>query len=392
MLFEVFNHQILSHSLIVLSMKSFLAVILTTSILFAGAPVYSQPTSGKVSSYKDFVLDGKNSWLLTTYGTLKVVSNESGKVVESVIENDAPIVALAKDRKGSLVIGDTTHQIKRYNKLNATWHRIAIYSGKLAGITFDSRNHCFAITSAGIFDLQQGKVFFPDSTIYFNDQIRNKRSWFETPTYLMDKRDRIWIGFDHGEWGGDVFAFDTQKLIFIRLMINDVQMTLNPVSSFCEDSQNVYMSGGISHMMLTHGSIIKFNDQIGSNILLSRDRKTPEKVTFDGPDGRKKSETWTTWKGGHQIGPVAYNPTDSCLYFYSQHGIFKGSLSSDLSDIEQWHNILKPSLQWSGGRPNAAGPAMNVLKMHFAPDGRLFFLTEHDGLGVYESKTLRFVK
>ena len=136
----------------------------------------------------------------------------------------------------------------------------------------------------------------------------------------MDQRDRIWIGFDYGEWGGDVFAFDTRKQTFIRLTIDGVQMNTNPVNSFCEDSQSVYMSGGISHMMLTHGSIIKFKDQTGSTFLLSKNRETSEKVTFDGPDGKKKSETWVTWKGGHQIGPVAYNPTDGCLYFYSQHG------------------------------------------------------------------------
>lgn len=35
---------------------------------------------------------------------------------------------------------------------------------------------------------------------------------------------------------------------------------------------------------------------------------------------------------------------------------------------------------------------MNVLKMLFAPDGTLFFLTEQDWLGTYKDKTLRFVK
>jgi len=60
--------------------------------------------------------------------------------------------------------------------------------------------------------------------------------------------------------------------------------------------------------------------------------------------------------------------------------------------MSKWALVFKPSLRWTNGQKNAVGPAMNVLKMLFAPDGTLFFLTEQDWLGTYKDKTLRFVK
>ncbi|MFD2569054.1 hypothetical protein ACFSUS_00320 [Spirosoma soli] len=147
-------------------------------------------------------------------------------------------------------------------------------------------------------------------------------------------------------------------------------MTMNPVSAFCEDQQSVYMSGGLAHMILVHGSIITFKDGVGRMMLLSENRETPVKAEFIDPTtGKKQTQTGTTWTGGQMIGPSAYNPVVNCLYFYSQDGFFKGSLRTDLSDIKHWQNVLKPKLTWTGGRPNAVGPAMNVLKMQFAADG-----------------------
>lgn len=81
-----------------------------------------------------------------------------------------------------------------------------------------------------------------------------------------------------------------------------------------------------------------------------------------------------------------------CLYFYSQTSFYKGNRRADLSDIKHWQNVLKPTLTWNSGRSNAAGPAMNVLKMQFTADGKLFFLTEYEGIGIYDGKNVRFVR
>jgi len=144
---------------------------------------------------------------------------------------------------------------------------------------------------------------------------------------------------------------------------------------------------------LTHGSIYRFTNEIATPVLLSKDKETPMEVLMNDPlTGKKSKQIGITWKGGHRIGPSAYNPTNNCLYFYSQFGIFNAKLGTNLADIKKWQKVFEPKLLWTSGSRYAAGPAMNVLKMQFTTGGTLLFLTEHNGLGVFNGKTVRFIE
>lgn len=346
----------------------------------------------KQTGYKDFSINGKNILLLSKSGKLKLIKDVIHKQ-SLVLTIDAPIVASAIDRQGNVVVGDTNHLIKSYNEQQKTWHIIGSYTDKLSSIVFDKLNQCFLITNKGIVDFQSNTVYFPDSSFSKNKQIRYTGGWFDSPVYFLDSQDKLWLGFDHGEWGGNVFVFDTRKRVFSKMQTEGTEMTMNPVNGFCEDQQNVYMSGGLSHIMLTHGSIYRFTNEIATPVLLSKDKETPMEVLVDDPlTGKKSKQIWTTWKEGHRIEPSAYNPTNNCLYFYSQFGIFKAKLGTNLADIKNWQKVFEPKLQWTGGSRYAVGPAMNVLKMQFTTGGTLLFLTEHNGLGVFDGKNLRFIK
>lgn len=363
-------------------------VLLTFLLLLKTGAAYAQSTEG----YKDFVLTGKNVLLLTKTGQLKLIDVASGEPGIS-IDTDAPIVALSADRQGNIVIGDTNHLVKSYNEKQKTWHLVSRYSGKLTGLVFNSQNQCFLITDKGIVDVAGNAIYFPDAAFSKNTEIRYNGSWFLPPVCFVDRQDNLWLGFNQGEWGGDVFVFDTRKRVFSPLKTDSLEMTMNPVSGFCEDPQNVYMSGGIAHLFRRHGSIARFTNGVATSVLQAEDRETEiETISKDPKTGKKQKGVLIGWRGGHQIGPSAYNPVNKYLYFYSQNGFFKGKSGTDLSSIKQWDNILKPALTWTGGSPYAAGPAMNVLKMQFTADGTLLFLTEHEGLGIYEGKKLRFVR
>ena len=365
-----------------------LLILLIFLLLVKANTTHAQSTEG----YKDFVITGKNVLLLTKRGQLKLINVASGESGTS-IDTDAPAVALSADRQGNIVVGDTNHLLKAYDEKQKAWHQLTRYSGKFINIVFNSQNKCFLITDKGIVDVLSNTSYFPDSSLSKNNQLRYTGSWFLPPVCFMDHQDKLWLGFNHGEWGGDVFAFDTRKRVFSPLQTDSLQMTMNPVNGFCEDQQSVYMSGGVSHMFLTHGSVARFTNGVATSVLQSRDRETPVEMIIEDPKtGKKQKRTGNAWRGGHHIGPGAYNPANKSLYFYSQNGFFKGSLTADLSDIKQWENILKPTLTWTGGSPNAAGPAMNVLKMQFTADGTLLFLTEHEGLGIYDGKALRFIR
>lgn len=352
--------------------------------------LYAQADQPKPTTYSDFVIDGNQVWLLNSKGFVMVGNLYSENYVDSTLATDAPIIALTKDRKRNIVIGDSSHTIRQYDNQQKVWLTIGRTTNKLTNIIFNSHNTCFGVTNLGIVDIETGKCYFPADSLSGNSYVRYKNSWFHAPTCFIDHQDKLWLGFDHGEWGGDVFAFDTRKKTFIPLKTAAVNMAMNPVDGFCEAEGHVYMSGGLSHISLTHGSIVKFTDNVAYSILESKDVETPVKVGSDKLTG--KVEKWITWTGGHQIGPITYNARNNCLYFYSQNGIFKGRLKARLGDINQWKNVLKPQLKWGSGRHNTVGSPMNVLKMEFTPNGALVFLAEYDGLGIYDGKSLHFIR
>ena len=298
----------------------------------------------------------------------------------------------ALDRQGNLIVSDKRNQIKRLDRRTQQWTSLPTFLGKLYGFAFDSQNNNYLITNRGIINTHARTIHFPDSTKFLNTQSLNKEAWHNQPTFLRDKHNRIWLGFDYGEWGGDVFCFDTQQQTYLTLTIESGTLNGNPVSGFCETQDHIYLSSGLVHFF-AHGRIFKFSQRTARPLLQTDDRETPIVTTVVNPKtGVKTKKKIIRFQGGEYIGPIAYNSLDKCLYFYSQSGIFKGDLTKDLSTINNWQKVLKPTLQWTGGRSHAFGPAMNVLKMQFDSQGTLFFLTEYDGLGVYDGKQLRFIR
>lgn len=373
-------------------MKAFFSALILLFLFFKGPGNVCGQNVSRPGGYKDFSLAGKNLLLLTKSGQLELLNNLTAKHGLPV-KTDAPVVAATIDCEGTIVIGDTNHLIQAYDSRRKAWRVLSTYTDKLTGILFNSQNQLFLITNKGIIDAQTHTTYFPDSSFYTNSQIRYTRGWFYPPVSFLDYQDNLWLGFDHGEWGGDVFAFDTHQRVFRQLQTEQNKMTTSPVNGFCDDRQHVYMSGGLSHIFLTHGSISRFSNGRATPVLQSKDKETPVETIMEDPrTGKKEKKRLITWKGGHRIGPMAYNPTNKCLYFYSQFGIFKGSPKADLADINQWQRILKLNLTWTAGSPNAVGPSMNVLKMQFTPNGTLLFLTEHNGLGIYTGKNLRFIE
>ena len=361
-------------------------------LLFFHIFANAQSTSSK-KEYRDFVLLNKDTvYLLTTVGELLLASSSTPSI-STIISTNTSVDVFALDRQGNLIVSDKRNQIRRLDRKTQQWTNLPTFLGKLHGFAFDSQNNNYLITNRGIINTRARTIYFPDSSKFLNTQSLNKEAWHSQAIFLVDKHDKIWLGFDYGEWGGDVFCFDTQQQTYLPLSIESGTINGNPVSGFCETQDHIYLSSGLVHFF-THGRIFKFSQGMARPFLQAVDHETPVGFTqiIDPKTGKKKKVTVTSWQGGEYIGPIAYNSANNCLYFYSQNGIFKGDLTKNLSNIKAWQRVFKPTLQWTGGRSNAVGPAMNVLKMQFDSQGTLFFLTEHDGLGVYDGKQLRFIK
>lgn len=326
--------------------------------------------------FKDVIVVGKYICGLTSEGKLKFYDKQTGLLADCAIQYSAPITRLAADKSDNLVIADKSNAIKKYNAQNQSWELIAKVKANLYGILFDSKNQCYGITDEGILDVQTNKTYFSNESL--NHQIHYKDKWGEPYCYYMDKSDRIWLGFGYGEWGGDLFVFETAENKFLTPKLDSFNIALLPIKSFFEDAKYTYLSAGLQHMM-TSGAIIKFDNLKATTLFIDSFLKKSQ----TNADSSVEAE---------YIEAAAYSQFDNAIYFYSQNGFFKGDETKDLSKFENWQNILKPQLHWTYGQPDAVGYAMNVLKMLIIGKEKFVFLTQNDGIGFYDGEKLTLLQ
>lgn len=356
-------------------------LIYATLLLFTGLDCLSQETPAVVKKqahrqYRDMVITANEIWALTTDSLLKVFDRTSGKPVRHRYGSLPRAASLAKDHQGHIVIADLQRKVQAYDAATRVWKEIGQYKKGLPGLAFDSRNALYLITNKGIVDAESGKTYFPD-TVY-NSLTSRAKEWFRQPVFLMDSQDILWIGFGYGEWGGDLSLFDTKTKKFITSWMKS-SVGIGPVKSIFEHAGHIYLSTGLNHM-LTSGSIIEFTG------LRSR-------MVFDSRTSRKRNEDMNSpLEEGEYIGPAGIDPGSRSFYFYSQNGFFRGVAGTDLSKRENWKNLIKPQLTWSFGQPDAVGAPMNVLKLEITGRDSFIFLSQNDGIGIYDGKSLNMVR
>jgi hypothetical protein len=329
--------------------------------------------------FKDVIVIEKYVCGLTSKGGLKFYDRGTGQPSSFLIKDNRQIKSITTDKLGNLVVLDKNNRIKKYNRENRSWELIATVKTNSYGLLFDSRNQCYSITDKGILNIQSNKIYYSNQSL--NHQINCKQTWGIPYCYYIDKADRIWLGFGYGEWGGNLFIFETTKNEFLVPELDSFKIELWPIKSFFEDEKSIYLSSGLQHMR-NSGTIVKFNNLKATTVLNSESGWSEPSVT----------DSARTMIEAEYIGPSTYNKFDSLIYFYSQNGFFKGDRTKDLSKIEHWINILKPELDWESGQPDAVGSPMNVRKLIAIGKGKFIFLTQLDGIGFYDGLKLKMLK
>lgn len=330
-------------------------------------------------SVKNFITTDKHICSLNENGGLKFFDIQNGHSIEREVSNSTDISALTTDIENNIVIADKKNQIKRYNFLNNSWTLLSKSKNTINGIVINSKNQCYLITNKGIEDAETHEIYFSKKSL--NAQINYKTEWGNPYCSYIDKNDRIWIGFGYGEWGGDLFVFNTLTKNFEVPDLGDFRIELWPIKSFFEDDSSVYLSSGLQHMM-NSGIIIQFKNLKAATLLNSDSH-------WSNPT---KKDSTKTWIDAEYIGPAAYSSYNNSIYFYSQNGIFKGNKNNDLSNIDNWEIILRPKLNWKYGQPDAVGSPINVLKLEILNKNTIIFLSQNDGIGFYDGKELIMIK
>lgn len=331
------------------------------------------------AQYKDFVVNDIHIIGLTEKGKLVFFDKENRKITDS-INTPSKAVLLTTNKFGEIVVANEKNRISKYIKEKKTWERIANTETNIFGILFDSENTCYIITEDGIENINSKKRYFSKESL--NHQIHYKNRWEKPYTYFMDKNDKIWIGFGYGEWGGNIFIFDTKKEEFLAPDLGGFVIELWPIKSFFETNDNVFVSSGLQHMMLTTGILVQFDNIKATKLYES-------KSDWSEPQGKDSIKIIIE---GEYIGPATFNKFNNSIYYYSQEGIKKGKLDKDLSEKGNWELVIQPKLHWKSGQPDAVGSPMNVLRLEILDENKLIFLSQNDGIGLFDGKELIMLK
>ncbi|HSD13376.1 MAG TPA: hypothetical protein VLB74_01870 [Flavobacterium sp.] len=367
------------------------------------------------TDYKDFQVVGKDVYAITKGDSLVVFNVKSNKVKYSEKE----VFALGKDRKEEVFYIAKDNQIAKFGS-----KKQKIDVGFLPyKILFDSQNEMLLITNRGLFyknQLYEPTNIRPNYRYYVQTTKKTEgRRAFKNPDLVyLDKKSRLWLTYDKGEFGEDILFFDLNKREFFEedyLTIDvDYDKYLNHQKYF-EDLRLAYSDKII---VTQNDTLYKFPNQlpihnpvkgiaeVGNDIFISQSLfhfSVDSKFAFIrdiGAEGFYKSFDLTLplleieRLGGVEfvnefLGPLSYNLFNNLLYYYSDKGFFKIIEKGNKFEKEF---VFKPWIKWSATNRNNLGADINVSKFEFPSAREIIFLTTNNGIGYYNGNEVIYFR
>jgi len=289
--------------------------------------------------------------------------------------------AIGRDRKDQIFLGTDKGDIYNVNPLNLayTMHLKVKYSIKY--ICFNSNNKMFLMVPYAIYD-PISKKRWKDFKVVAGGLSAMKRARnapnLSIPHFVfLDNQDRWWMCSNFGEFGSEVQIFDAKGEKSYNKKFDSLQTgLLFPKSVFNDSKGNVYITSGLQHMM-NFGEIYKIT------------HKHVVSKVFDGRNLNSQGIELTD-NDGIFVGPGVYNPKDGNVYFATQNGIYKAELAEE-GTLKNFILLFNPKLKWNR-EPLAIGAKMSYKSLRFTEDQKLIIQTANDGFGIYDGRSLTFLK
>jgi hypothetical protein len=339
-------------------------------------------------NYKSYVLVDNNLFAINDSGKLVIWDLKKLDTIHFGYNSSSfKYTAISKDGNNSVFLGTNKGDIFKIIPKDLSYSPYLKIKYTIRFMCFNSLNKLFVIVPNAVYDPMTkqywnnfenhtaGLVVTKKSFIFFHKKVTK---YFSMPQYtFLDNRDRWWMTASYGEFGGDVEIFDTQSRAIVANKFRGVNVgLLFPKSVFEDDNGDTYMTSGLQHFG-NSGEIYKI------------DKNGNATTIFDGviyTDALKKRSAFDN--GKDFVGPGAYNKIDKKIYFATSTGFYKAEITEDKIKPKFLFNT---NLSWSR-EPMAIGVAMSILKLDFTTDNKLLFLTENDGFGIYDGKSLTMLK
>jgi len=344
--------------------------------------------------FVNFELANNKIYVLHADGDIKIFDDSNGKLLDTYSQK-SKITTLTKDHTGNIIIADAANDVKRLSSDNQ-WLTIASLKGdQLLRVLFDNRDNCFLITQKGLFDLENNKNYLPDRHFAHSEWAYHGSPFWESLDNdigaYIDNNNNIWIDFNHGEWGNDLFVFNQQTHSFI------------PVKGYggvpYYEANNQLFSTTHSWLWFT---LIKYSP------VYDKDKHL---IEFEGTKIYSIEDVYgyqTKKQNTSDIdifpGNSAYNTLDNNFYFISSNGLRKTKISapihkfSDFTPVKNFmfpKNITKANEYYDGAKHQIRienGYPQYVSKLEFTSKGKLVLLPSSYGVWLFDGKKLTIVE
>jgi len=383
------------------------------------------------STYKDFVISGKTLYGLTKGDSLIIWDIRKERVDRAV----AGITAVAKGNNGKILCSISSGEILEVSgKKEGKMIMRSLPNAMIYNMVIDSEGHPALITNKGMF--YKDSLYVPPPEIPVYNKMGNSRrtNAISRPNVVfLDGEQRVWLGYDRGEWDGDLCFFSLENKQFtsgtyLDLKYMDKYAPKNDTLSYYQryktymptftDLQNEYpddikMVGSDTLKRLQY--VANFNHLQGvaqdrsGNLLVSN---CPSRSFIGGDlillkgDGvfyksiRLKSllrhklyinprTNKTRAEVEEEPQAITLNPYDKSIYYYSNDGFFK-LIEEDGSYRTQF--ILAPYINWVPVFPNAGHYRVRVPKFEFVSRDKFVFLTNSNGIGYYNGREVVYFR
>jgi hypothetical protein len=339
----------------------------------------------------DFIIVKNEIWLLRQDSTIKVFDAAKGEAISGKLDGDFKASSITKDNNDNIIVTDGKKRLFRLNNDLLKWEQFTACKSKALIYTFfNSKGDCFLLTNDGIVDPSTGEKWFPPKKDKFTRQY-DYYDWIHCNIIgFLDHNDNIWINADFGEFGSELFIFNTTSRKFIQ---PETRPFFTPIMSFCQSKRNVFSSGGEYGGGIARWVQSNENGDVSirGNIIYDTQNNPPDRTSFD-PFG--------------VFGYIAFNPIDNSIYMSCESGLYKGKVGVDISSIAKWTKIknfiLNPkgggASTYRGARDDNTGKERDVPfdkessvlqgKVEFATNGKLILLDYDHGLFLFDGNKL----
>jgi len=366
------------------------------------------------SNYKDFIIVKKIVYAITQGDSLTSIDLKKRKA-DFLFSN---IRSIAKTSKNEIIGVNTKGEIFKFK--NKKFKTIDTVKGEFQKINLDKKDNPLIISSIGIYYLKEYHI--PKNKLNVWPTIHKKNLPISIPDLAyIDKKNRLWLSYDRGEWGDDPVIFNlvtkefqscddlyledenkaddeyhsihSQKMLKafpdkLKIVNDSIIFKFpyslpihHPIKGISENNNGeILISQSVMHFGFSGGIYLIFEEEPYFGYYDMTPITERQKI---------KNELYTHYDITEYIGTCTFNKFDKHFYYYTDKGFFK---IIDKNKIFSKEFIFRPWITWNSGLALAVGYQMNVTKFEFLSKKEMVFVTANNGIGYFNGTEVVYYK